>query len=363
MSQFEAGLGREEDNEQLQKLYSIAQPTRGVHIAFERSPSYFQSEAIMYNQGNLLLVKHKSDKKIAAAVNMGVRSVYVNSAPQSVHYGADMRIGEAYQGSRALLYINREVKSVIANNWYQSIILSDNTRSKDSLENNRAGLPFYRKIDDITTYHITRLKQHKAHNKKVRIATHDDIQNMNNFVKKMASSYQFLPCYDFNELTTKNTFYNGLKIEDFLILEESGELTGLIGLWDQSHIKQARIISYHSVIKLVRPIHNFFQAIFGGVRLPKEGELLKYICLHSPLTAPENQEGFSTLLSAAWEALKKRGFSSMTLTLSTKDPRKNALKNAHYSAIDASHYSVAYDEQYQPVLAKHLINYYECGRL
>ena len=186
---------------------------------------------------------------------------------------------------------------------------------------------------------------------------------MNWFVQSMAKHYQFLPCYDFNELQTDSAYYNGLSIDDFLVLEENGVITGLVGLWNQSHIKQARVVSYDTALGMIRPFYNAFNAMLGGIHLPEAGQLFEYITLHSPLTAPDNLEGFSALLSAAWQTSKARGFNSMTLTLSAEDPRRTVLSHARYKAIEASHYSVAYEQENHPELSKNLISYYECGRL
>lgn len=363
MSQFRASIGCIEDNDQLQQLYSATQPTQGVNIAFERAPSYFNSEAIMYNQGKLLLVKHKENQEIAAAVNMGLRLLYVNGEPKLVHYGADMRIAPPYQGGRALFYINRQVKSVIAEGWYLTIILADNARSKESLEHGRAGLPFYKKLGEITTYTVTSFKAKTKNKQSVRKATENDIFAMNKFIEDMAKYYQFLPYYDFNELKTSGVYYNGLTISDFLLLEKNGTITGLVGLWDQSHIKQARVVSYDKFLGIIRPIYNAMNAVIGGFYLPKKGQLFKYLSLHSPLTAPNNHEGFTELLSAAWKTSKARGFRSMTLTLSAEDPRRKVLNLGRYKEIKASHYSVTYEQKNHPVLSSDLISYYECGRL
>lgn len=362
MSQFEARLGCMADNEQLQQLFSVPQPSLGIQLAFERAPNYFHSEAVMYNSGELWLVIHSETRRLAAAVNIGHRWLYVNGVAQWVRYGADMRIAPEFQGSRALLYINRAVKHALADDYYLSIILQDNNRSKESFEHARAGLPSYRKLGEITTYtlHSPRFLRYKK--PPVRVATDADIPAMNEFIKKMANYYQFLPCYDFELLKTNSDFFQGLTINDFLLLEKDGKICGLVGLWDQKQIKQTKVVSYSNWLKIARPFYNLWSSIFGGIKLPQKGGNLAYLTLHSPLTEPCDLAGFEQLLNAAWKAAKARGFSSIIFTLANEDPRNVSLENYRYNAIHSNHYSVDYNEENQANISTNYIYYYECGR-
>lgn len=362
MSQFESCLGQASDNAQLQHLFSVPQNSSGVSIAFGRAPDYFNSQAVMYNDGRLLLVKNKQHGDIAAATNMGKRWLYVDGQPQLVRYGADMRIAPSYQGGRALLYINRAVKEEIGNDWYLTVILQDNQRSKNSFENARAGLPIYRKLGMITTYTITSAKQKKSEHGLVQ-AQVSDIDAMNQFVAELAQQYQFLPYYDFNELLNGAAYFKGLSIDDFWLRKKDGKITGLVGLWDQHLFKQAKVMAYSRALTIIKPFFNVFSALTGGLKLPKVGDNFDYLTLHSPLTATHDLESFDELLQGAWQLTQQRGFSSMAVTLADNDPRQAVLKSFRHQTLKANHYSVAYNNENQPNLQQDWVYYYECGRL
>lgn len=364
MSSFQARGATPDDNPALQALFGVPQPSSGLMMAFERAPDYFASAAVMYHQPELLVVTRRQDNKLAAAVNMGVRRMYLNGQPEMLRYGADMRIDPDFQGGRVLLYVNRAVKDVIRDSWYLSVILEDNQRSRGSLEGGRAGLPDYRLVGRITTYTVTRC--HTRPQKllpAVRRATVDDIEAMNRFVASMANQYQFLPCYDFNGLLTGDPFFQGLSIDDFLVIAEDEGIRGLVGVWNQKAFKQTRVVKYSRTLSLLRPFWNLWSAWFGGIHLPSRGQAFDYLALHSPLTRVDDLTGFEALLRAAWKLTRERGSRAMTLTLADTDPRQPVMAGFRSLPMRANQYTVAFDQDAQPALAGGRVPFYESGRL
>lgn len=366
MSAFETYLGGAGDNPALQRLFAVPQPTSGVQIAFERAPDYFASAAVMYQQSQLLLVRHKADKALAAAVNMGQRYAYVNGAKTLLRYGADMRIAPTFQGGRLLLYINRAVKEAIGDGWYLTVILDDNQRSKSSLEGGRAGLPQYQYRGDIHTYTLTstrRAMQPLPANIVMRVATKDDIAAMNAWAQLLGQYYQFLPCYDFAELDKGAAFYRGLSLTNFLLLERDGQLAGIVGLWNQHELKQARVLGYSVGMRWVKPFYNCWSRLVGGLVLPSVGQTFRYLSLHSLLTLPDDAEAFALLLHAAMEQARQQASCGAVLTLAANDPRGKIMQQFRHTRMQAKQYSVAYAAASQPLLSPQFIDFHDAGRL
>lgn len=350
------------DNPALQRLLAVPQPSGGVKFAFERLPDYFRSAHVMYRRPETLVVTHKDEQAIAM-VNIGWRDVYVNGIKQAVRYGADLRIDPAHQGGRALLYLNRALKNSIQEGWYQSVILRDNQRSKQSLEGGRAGLPLYRSLGDIETHTITACHSQPQALLPVRQATVADIPAMNALVKRMADFYQFLPVYDFNGLLQADPYFAGLTIEDFVVIDGEQGLRGLMGLWNQKEFKQTRVIDYPAYIAWLRPFYNAFNYMMGGFILPMRGETLNYLVVHSPLTDPNDLEAFAALLQVVWQQARQQRYRALTLTLAANDPRRAILAGYRTIPMVATQYSVAFSEQAQPVLDDQRVAYFEAGRL
>ena len=353
------------DNSAILSLIGSPQPSNGVQFAFERTPDYFQSALVSHQQPHTLVVERRSDNAVVAMLNLGVRDVFVDGTAQTIRYGSDLRIAPEYQGSRVLIYINRAVRECIQDTWYQSVILEENEKSRGALEGGRAGLPIFKPMGGIVTHTITGCKRSSpASSKKVRKATTADIPAMNRFISDMATHYQFLPAYNFWDVEAGLPYFNGLRISDFLVLIDSdNEVSGLVGLWNQKSFKQTRVVDYSRSVAMFRPFYNAWSSFRGGFILPAKGKTFDYYALHSPLTHPRNSDAFRDLLHSAWQHIIERGSRAMTLTLSNEDPRCAVLDEFRTIPLKARQYTVAFKDEFQPVLDSHRIPYFESGRL
>ncbi|MCP5176634.1 MAG: hypothetical protein H6997_03655 [Moraxellaceae bacterium] len=363
MTTFDIRPATAADNHAILGLIGQPQPSNGVNFAFERLPDYFTSAQISHQQPHTLVVERRDNKEVVAMVNMGFREVFVDGQPKQIRYGSDLRIAPEYQGSRVLIYINRAVKDCVQNDWYQSVILEENDKSRSALEGGRAGLPIYRSLGTISTHTITGRKALFTPHKQIRRAQIADIPAMNAFIKQMAEHYQFLPRYDFYQLTHHHPYFNGLNIDDFLVLFDDEQLVGLVGLWNQKNFKQTRVVDYNRTVAMFRPIYNWWSRLTGGFVLPAKGQLVDYIALHSPLTHPKDSDSFRHLLHHAWLEVRQQQKAAMTLTLADTDPRLSVLADFKTIPLTAYQYAVAFKEPLLPILDNQRIPYFESGRL
>lgn len=365
MSRYCVREGRAGDNDGLLRLLAVPQPASGAWLAFERAPDYFRSAAVMHETLDVLVAEREGDNALVGMGSMGWRELWLNGRRERVRYAADLRVAEECQGSRLVFYMNRGVRERLGDSgWYQSVILEGNARSQQTLEGGRAGLPHYRPDVGLETWTVTGRRRAAAPSGlQCRVATLADVPAMNSFVATRAVEYQFLPAYDFAALATGNPYYRGLTLADFLLLTDANGLRGLVGIWDQKSFKQTRIIAYHPLLAMLRPLYNLWAHLSGGLVLPPAGAALNYLVLHSPLTAPDDQVAFDALLDAAWEAVRARGAAAMVLTLSDPDPRRQSLARFRHRALRGRHYLVAFSDAAMPVLDAGLIPYFECGRL
>ena len=363
MSGFVARLATAADNAAILALMSQPQPSNGVQFAFERLPNYFDSASVTHQHPHTIVIEKQNDKRLVAMVNMGWREVFVDGHLQRIRYGADLRIDKQFQGGRVLMYINRAVRDCVQEDWYQSVILSANDKSRSALEGGRAGLPIYRSLGTISTHTITGRKALFSPHKQIRRAQVADIPAMNAFVKQMAEHYQFLPRYDFYQLAHQHPYFNGLSIDDFLVLFDDEQLVGLVGLWNQKNFKQTRVVDYNRTVAMFRPIYNWWSRLTGGFVLPAKGQLVDYIALHSPLTHPKDSDSFRHLLHHAWLEVRQQQKAAMTLTLADTDPRLSVLADFKTIPLTAYQYAVAFKEPLLPILDNQRIPYFESGRL
>lgn len=366
MSRFTTRLAHLSDNPALLRLLGVAQPSRGVMLTFERAPDYFHSVAVTHEVPHVVVAERCSDGEVVGVASFGTRRLFIDGQVQAVRYGSDLRIATELQGSRLIIYLTRAVREVLQEHgWYQAIILEENQRTRAVLEGARAGLPMYRPHVGLETWTLSGRKNTAAKNTalQVRKAQADDIPAMNAFLQLMAVHYQFLPAYDFSGLLAGAPYFKGLTLDDFLLVSDEHGLRGMVGLWNQKSFKQTRVVGYNALLTLLRPFYNVWARLAGGFVLPPAGDVFDYRVMHSLLTAPDDASAFNTLLDAAWDEGRRRGCSSLTLTLADTDPRRRTLNRFRTLSLRGRHYTVAFNEAAHPQLDPARIPYFECGRL
>lgn len=348
------------------RLVGAPQPSTGLVLGFERSPSYLASASVSHDAPDVIVATLRDGKDtVVGVVNMGRRQAYVNGVKQPVIYGSDMRIAPEHQGGRLLVYFNRQIRERLADTgWYQTIILKENARSNAAFaQGGRAGLPTYHPHLSVITYTLTACQRRAPEGLSVRAATAADVPAMNAFVVRMADHYQFLPAYDFAGVLSGDPYYRGLAIEDFVLVERAGELCAIGALWQQKDFKQTRVVAYHPLLALLRPFYNLWTRWQGGLQLPPPGGLLDYTMAHSLLSAPDDSPAFAALLQALWQRLQARGGRALCLSLAENDPRRALLGGFRHHAITGTHFLATYQDSHLPELDASRIAYFECGRL
>lgn len=353
-----------DDNAGILALFGAPQPSTGLSLGFERAPSYFLSAQVSHEAPDVLVASDRHDA-VVGVFNIGRRQVFVNGQRQLVPYGSDMRIAPDHQGGRILLYFNRLLRErLVADGWYQTVILQENSRSQDTFaQGGRAGLPVYHAHGKVVTSTLTACRLVSPPGLATRVATVADVPAMTAFVERMAAHYQFLPAYDFAGLLRGDAYFQGLAIADFHLVFRGDELVALGGLWSQKAFKQTRVLAYQPALAWLRPFWNLWARWRGGLRLPPAGGLLDYVTAHSPLSAPADLPAFQALLAALWGELRARGGHALCLSLADTDPRRDVLRACGQHAITGQHYLASYDEAALPACDGGRIPYFECGRL
>jgi hypothetical protein len=293
----------QEDNEYLCALCEHAMPGN-ISISLERRPDFFMGSRVQTEEPEIYVCVDKNDKDIVGVFSIGKRRVWLNGLITTIRYLSDLRLEKNTNRAKVLFvicsYINAQ--NFLKHQPAQTIVFEDNSAMKKVIEflNKRAdkhgGFKYYQ--DGKYVSHMLHVKNKEAKIKtdiSIRRAGINDIEMVNHFLLKEGSKHSFFPYYQITEKET--TFNKDLDIKDFFIAEKNAEIIGLCAVWDQSGFKQTRIKSYSKLFRFIRPINNFIAGIFGGFKLPKEGEIINYLNLHCVLIQDNNIEVMKALLN------------------------------------------------------------------
>ena len=349
----------------LSELLSDTPQEGSIQLNFEREPNYFHATDVGTTTRDLWVMEDTEQQRIAGAFSMGFRDVFENGQRKSMRYGSDLRIHRVYQGGRTLLRFFKTVKSIIGDDYYQTVILEENKASLDTVGGNRIKVqPTYNAFRRHRTnmIELRRREKHKIR-LNIRRASSTDIPVMQAFFDANAPRKQFYPCYDFSRIETGDTYYRDIKLNDFLLAFDGNELVGMTGFWDQKAFKQTRIAGYSKAIQYARPFYNAYTKIAGGLSLPPAGSLTSYIYLHCNVFKDNRSDIFADLLAYARKELKDSEYDALVVGFDTEDPLHKVTDKYKKEELFSLHFISGYGEDPSPDLNPEGLMYLETARL
>lgn len=341
-----------EDSDALLDLFNKTPQQGSIRLNFERQPNFFHSTGVVTSDAEVWLMEDLQENQLVGSFSIGKRDVYVNGKRRSTRYGSDLRIHPDYAGGRTLFRLFKKYKELMQNEWMQTVILDENKASIDTVSSGRLTLPTYHYVGQFITHMIALNKSYSAPKNPVRRATTDDINIIQNFFDTHAKDKEFYPHYDFSKIGSGDNYYRDLKITDYFLQFEKDELIGVMGTWNQKAFKQTRFLSYHGSMKILRHINNISSKLFGGLNLPKAGELANYINLHSVLIKNNQPDVFKNILLSILADYKpdknkktNHSFDAVIVGFEKRDPLHTALKNIKSHTLTSNHYLASYGEK------------------
>jgi hypothetical protein len=262
-----------------------------------------------------------------AVIENGGRAVGVFSAgsrrvwlgdEMPMRYLSDLRIHPDWQGSSMLARGFRALRKEVfrPGEWAQTLVLEDNVRALELLTCRRGGLPEYRPAGRYVSWLLPGQMIGVRSGHQVRGATHADLGAMQSLLDASSRRRSFAGVVNLADLG--RPAWRDLMIDDFLVAERDGVITGMMGLWDQSGFQRLRIHGYSPVVAALRPLWNSF----ASVPLPKAGRVLPLRKATAIACENDDPEILRALLAVALAANDGR---LLLLGLSARDPLVSAL--------------------------------------
>lgn len=352
-----------QDSAGLLKLLAATAQQGSIRLTFERNPDYFYAAAVS-SQRPEIWVMEKPGHGIIGTFSIGQRRVFINGQPASVRYGSDLRIHPDFQGGRTLYRLFGTYRQQMQNEWMQTVILDENRASLSTVGSGRNTLPQYLPAGMFTTWLISlRRKKNIADDPLTHPARTEDIAEMQAFFDREAASKQFYPCYDFSRIGSDDPYYRNIKISDFFILREHGEITALAGLWDQKDFKQTRISGYAPLLHHLRPFYNSLTWLTGHLALPTVNSLNHYQMLHSVVVKNNDPRRFARLLRTLRKTAQQRNALALACGFDSRDPLLKIVRRHPGHALKSRNFIATYQPELVQKLDLTRLQYPEISRL
>ncbi len=356
---------QESDSPGLMELLADTPQEGRILLNFERQPNYFWATWVGTSAPDLWVMEDTEQNRFAGAFSMGHRDVFVNGERQSVRYGSDLRVHRDYQGGRALLRLIKKAAEVIGDDFYQTVILKDNAASMNTIGSGRLKVqPKYYPAGEHRTNMIElRQREKRKVGSQVRRATADDIATMQAFFDANAGKKQFYPCYDFSRIGSDDAYYRDIRLEDFFLAFNEGELVGMTGLWDQKKFKQTRIAGYSKALQIARPFYNAWVKVFGGLSLPAAGSLTSYTYMHATVVKENNPELLADLIASIRRELYSGPYDALVVGFDSRDPLHKATDPYKKEILYSCHFMAGFGDDPMDELGRDKLMYLETARL
>lgn len=291
------------DNLLICKLCEHAMPGH-IQIALERNPNFFAGSMVQCENPEVYVCTNDEDTLIVGLFSIGSRRVWLDGVVKNIRYFSDLRIADNMNRAQALFAICNYINThqILHDTLAQTIVFDDNGRMKKvidllNLRSEKHHVFRYFKHGTYKSYMLNIKNKQAQADKKciVRNANRNDLQKIEDYIKREASKINFFPYYSIYDLS--NAYHKGLSIDDFYIAEKDHQIIGLCAVWDQTAYKQTRVKSYSTVLRLTRPLVNILSKLTGGFVLPAPGKVIPYVSLHSILVKDHDADVLKVLVN------------------------------------------------------------------
>jgi predicted N-acetyltransferase YhbS len=270
-------------------------PLRGsFDIALERNPSYFTSQSLALQHDVFVGVR---DGAIIGCGARIVREAWWQGEAQRVAYLGDLRCHPSMQrragwlireGYQTLATVQEKTPAAVT--W--SAIFEENAIARRMVSKGVTGMPEY--IDRGRLLCPILLVPRRA---KVRLPdgfsleVGNDAEEIGEFLQTQWQHRPLAPVLREDDFLRK-------MMGDFLVLRRSGELIGVVALWDVRAEKQVRMIAARGWLARLRRPLNLVARGMGWPELPEDGDILPMAYL-SFLAVKQDDAGLAEILIRA----------------------------------------------------------------
>ncbi len=353
MSDFVFSIATSADDEDIRKLLRNNPVPGDITISYERSPSYFLGCDVMGDFNQTVIVRHCASGLLAGLGCRAVRSMFINGQATDVGYLGQLRVDRSFQGRGLVSAAFRHLKILHQDrptNGYITTLIEGNRVVEAVLVRRRGtSLPHYRQIDRLYTLAIP-ARPFKAYTRgfmEIGTACDADLKDIIRFLHRYGSEKQFFPVLQEEEFLSGSSLTRNLRIEDFLVARQAGNICGVTGLWDQSAFKQPVVRGYFGKLRWGRHLFNAFARCRGDRPLPPPGEPISLVYAAFTCIADNSLEVYDQLLHSLCALAAQRGYGHVLTGHTERDPLLAIARRFHHVPYTSNLYTACWKEESQ----------------
>jgi len=326
VSGFAYIIAAPEDDGDILKLLRDNPVPGNIAISYERSPSYFHGCGVMGDFQQTVLVRQRSDGRLAGLGCRAIKRLYVNGVATDVGYLGQLRVDHGFQGRRLVSAGFRYLRNLDRDgrtDGYITTILEGNPVAEAVLVR-RPGtsLPLYRQIDRLHTLAITVRPYRPNLRSGIEIgnASPGDLKDIIRFYRCHGPERQFFPVLEEADFKPGSQRIRDLRIGDLLVARKGGRICGVSGLWDQSSYKQPVVRGYSGALCWGRHPYNLYARCRGEQPLPASGQVISLAYAAFTCVAGNDPAIYDRLLRALCSLAAERGYGRLLAGHTEHDP-------------------------------------------
>lgn len=314
-----------------------------VGLCVQRKPEFVALNRLVSDVWQLGVVEDP-EGEVAGSIAIARRNVFINGRPQQANYVSDLKVLPQHRTPEVALSLIRwaqRVCAIDADNVPTVVaVLAGNASIERRFAQRNDGR--LQRIATVRSHSVGILwpRRESTCGLSVSNASRADVSEMLALWRRVAPMRQFAPVFEDEErFLSWIERAPGLSIDDYLLARRAdGRLTGFVGLWDSSDLKQTIVTSYSTSLRIFRSVFNQIAPRVGGVPLPAMGGKLPLVSGLHLCVAPDDVsvDVARTLVLAAYRSLRGTGKAFFTIGLDVRDPLNAAFKNLFAQPTDTS---------------------------
>jgi hypothetical protein len=321
---FRLYLATEEDEADIRRLFRTNSVPGHVTVTYEREPDFFQGCGVTGHCCQVVVARHEPTGELAGVVCRSKRRVWIDGREREVGYLSGVRVDERFRGRwlvpRGLKFLgDLDAKDPVP--VYLATITGENREARGLLvERPRPGFPRFEEVGRLHTAVIPVRVAPAARDPAtgVRCAVPEDLPRIVSLLNEHGRERQYSQVYCEEEFRGPETL--GFRVEDFVVFERDGGLSGVAGLWDQSAFKQTVVREYSRRLRWTRPLYDTAARLTRRHPLPAPGESLRSAYAAFVCVADDEGSVFRALLRRLLGLAAERGHAFLVVGLAANNP-------------------------------------------